>query len=1172
MTLPKLDKRGWSASGSSIWHLGTDGVPARIIDGQYEWDASRSFWSPEYTRPNPGEWVEIRLGGARTLQGVVIHQNDPNTRMSSLVTPVKDSRLLRRAELRFSDGSTESVTFPPTRGAQVLFSSPKTTESVRLTIVDFHDDYAMAGLWLLELDLLGAPQAPPPVVVPDPDADLVAYYPFNANADDESGNHNHGTPLGPTVTRDVNQAANSAYLFDGRDDHVKVPSSETLQGMGELTLSAWIRCNDTSPRYQEVMVKGTNDYLLRLDNAGGGAYLVGCINNDFVAVTDPGVVTPNRWHHIAFSWWGSDPNVAAFHVDGVAVYTKITMARHGLQSAVRASDNPLYIGTWGSSEFFHGEIDNVRIHARALSGAEIETLHRVESGQPAPPPPPRPTYSHSAVDFGEGTLEAGSLSRFITFDNQGDGPLIIDGLALFGPDAAEFRFIQDQCIDNRLPAHQSCQLEVVFAPTSEGNKRASLGFTTNDPARPTVEIELSGGGGAGVDLHRGLIGYYPFTYGGADESGNGANGSVQGASPTRDRFDRADRALAFSGADGDDRVVIPASAHPTGEVSVTYSAWIRQRDRQPGMESHRQSIVDVGEGGGAENRRSGLAVSEEGRLHYVGGGNDCAFEHAALPLKRWTHVAVTKSGTSLRAYVDGRFVDAATTRPGQDLRNGTIRIGGANDGVLGRQELFSGAIDEVRIHRRALSEEEIRRLFAAPEAPTARARVALDGAQRLVLDGSRSHAADDGGRIVAWEWLLSDYVDGEPSARLLGERVGLDGIAPGRYRAALTVTDHNGGRDVAHLELALPRCAPPNRAPEVVEEFADLRLQFGTAAVKAIDLSRHFSDPDDDAMRFAVSASESGVVATAIERGVLRISAVNHGTTRLTVTAEDGEGATRSESFEVTVSDADELRRLIILALVSARLHKGSRVLSGDVVVNRRGSERRYRPRAELTLHHSATLPAGSVAKANRIRLHRHARVDGALHCNAIHDPGERGGESFIGLALPVFATLPPIRPASPGAEDLRLSRKTRQTLGEGAYGEVRVGPGATLTLAGGRYHLRSLTLDKGGRLLVEGATEIRIAKRLLAHASATLAPADGVVLRPLDLAIHVAGEDQVHYSASGRKSHLRAVRIGPGSRVRAGLYAFNGTLWVSSRVRVSGTLQAREVVVGSECRIGVED
>ena len=42
---------------------------------------------------------------------------------------------------------------------------------------------------------------------------LIAYYPFNGNANDASGNGNHGTVNGATLTTDRNNNADNAYVY-----------------------------------------------------------------------------------------------------------------------------------------------------------------------------------------------------------------------------------------------------------------------------------------------------------------------------------------------------------------------------------------------------------------------------------------------------------------------------------------------------------------------------------------------------------------------------------------------------------------------------------------------------------------------------------------------------------------------------------------------------------------------------------------------------------------------------------------------------------------------------------------------------------------------------------------------------------------------------------------------
>ncbi|MCT4648046.1 MAG: hypothetical protein N4A74_23860, partial [Carboxylicivirga sp.] len=49
---------------------------------------------------------------------------------------------------------------------------------------------------------------------------LMAYYPFDAHANDESGQEHHGTAMGVTATTDRKGKANCAYAFDGVDDYI----------------------------------------------------------------------------------------------------------------------------------------------------------------------------------------------------------------------------------------------------------------------------------------------------------------------------------------------------------------------------------------------------------------------------------------------------------------------------------------------------------------------------------------------------------------------------------------------------------------------------------------------------------------------------------------------------------------------------------------------------------------------------------------------------------------------------------------------------------------------------------------------------------------------------------------------------------------------------------------
>ena len=69
----------------------------------------------------------------------------------------------------------------------------------------------------------------------------------------------------------------------------------------------------------------------------------------------------------------------------------------------------------------------------------------------------------------------------------------------------------------------------------------------------------------------GLVGYWPFTGNANDLSGNGYNGTVNGATLTTDRFGVANRAYSF---DGNDWIEINNNPNQNvGAGSFTLSCW-----------------------------------------------------------------------------------------------------------------------------------------------------------------------------------------------------------------------------------------------------------------------------------------------------------------------------------------------------------------------------------------------------------------------------------------------------------------------------------------------------------------------------------------------------------------------------------------------------------------------
>ena len=95
------------------------------------------------------------------------------------------------------------------------------------------------------------------------------------------------------------------------------------------------------------------------------------------------------------------------------------------------------------------------------------------------------------------------------------------------------------------------------------------------PSARIVGVDLNEGMiDAARNLTDGLMAYYPFSGNTNDESGNGNDGTVNGATLTQDRFGNSDSAYNFDGID--DYIMISSSASLDIRTSVTLSAWVSE--------------------------------------------------------------------------------------------------------------------------------------------------------------------------------------------------------------------------------------------------------------------------------------------------------------------------------------------------------------------------------------------------------------------------------------------------------------------------------------------------------------------------------------------------------------------------------------------------------------------
>ena len=207
----------------------------------------------------------------------------------------------------------------------------------------------------------------------------------------------------------------------------------------------------------------------------------------------------------------------------------------------------------------------------------------------------------------------------------------------------------------------------------------------------------------------GLMAFYPFSGNAADESGNGYDGTVIGATLTTDRFGRSGYAYYFDGVN--DRVSLPAGLLNLERTeSFTQSFWIKTDDTDTGN----NFITKMNPAYTSNNRGIGIVLSSGIlRIHLISdgpNGNLLRVEGTTLLNDdEWHHVAVTYNGSSLAAgltvYLDGGL---ETTTIVKNALTGTIlNTSLPSFGARNTQLPYQGAIDNVRIYNRVLSVSEI---------------------------------------------------------------------------------------------------------------------------------------------------------------------------------------------------------------------------------------------------------------------------------------------------------------------------------------------------------------------------------------------------------------------------------------------------------------------------------
>jgi hypothetical protein len=218
---------------------------------------------------------------------------------------------------------------------------------------------------------------------------LVGWWPFNGNANDESGNGNDGVVNGALLAEDRFGNPERSYFFTGLNFcHISVPNNpdNSLNLAEDLTISSWFESDSMSEGIGTV-----RSIAMKIGDGVGepGGYACGVWtstpSDGFInfqaspnasAASYPtgnsGDVVVNQWYNYTVTYTSSD-SVLSYYLNGSLVDSKT------IYFAIENNTNELWFGSqpsiYSSTKTFAGRLDDIGMWHRALSPEEISNLY-----------------------------------------------------------------------------------------------------------------------------------------------------------------------------------------------------------------------------------------------------------------------------------------------------------------------------------------------------------------------------------------------------------------------------------------------------------------------------------------------------------------------------------------------------------------------------------------------------------------------------------------------------------------------------------------------------------------------------------------------------------------------------------------------------------------------------
>ncbi|MDG1013920.1 MAG: gliding motility-associated C-terminal domain-containing protein, partial [Flavobacteriaceae bacterium] len=230
--------------------------------------------------------------------------------------------------------------------------------------------------------------------------------------------------------------------------------------------------------------------------------------------------------------------------------------------------------------------------------------------------------------------------------------------------------------------------------------------------------------GLPANLQTGLVGYWPFCGNANDESGNGNNGSVNGATLITDQYGTPNSAYSFFSED--DYISLSENLVFTDADGFTVSIWMKKEDLTGYLQGY---LFDISDGLSQNQWQQRIAIqtgtAEDGSqkaINFYGEGSEglswqCITTDVDEFENQWINIVgvVDMSSNAVKLYING--IEAANSNTSEGFDSISLGQGNSTSKILGRRSTlvpisnrFYGEMDDLAIWNRALTETEVQQL------------------------------------------------------------------------------------------------------------------------------------------------------------------------------------------------------------------------------------------------------------------------------------------------------------------------------------------------------------------------------------------------------------------------------------------------------------------------------